>query len=81
MTARQVNDSKIDEAILACSAKNWLKVAMVVGRAAQRLEPDLPGIGDNLPAVAARIAVLVHDGRLVDQGNIENWRHSEIRLP
>jgi hypothetical protein len=60
---------------------NWLKVAMVIGRTAQRLKAELPEIEDNLQIIAKRVGVLVQDGRLAAQGNIENWRHSEIRLP
>jgi hypothetical protein len=31
--------------------------------------------------IARRIEALVRDGRLVAQGDITNWRHSEVRLP
>jgi hypothetical protein len=43
-------------------------------------------LGNNLPEgetgldlIAKRIEVLVQDGRLLAQGDIKKWRHSEVR--
>jgi hypothetical protein len=79
-----MSDHAIDEAILSLlSASNgrWKKVAMVVGRVADALSRDLPEGDDGYELVARRIEVLVSEGRLVAQGNIKNWRFSEVRRP
>ena len=79
-----MSDRAIDEAILSLlSASNgrWKKVAMVVGRVADALSRDLPEGDDGYELVARRIEVLVSEGRLVAQGNIKNWRFSEVRRP
>ena len=45
-------------------------------------------LDDNLPKgeagpdlVADRIEALIHDGRLLAQGDIKKWRLSEVRKP
>jgi hypothetical protein len=71
----------IDNAILAVAQTSWRKVAMIIVKAAKTLGPDLPegDVGDDM--VAERIEALVRAGRLVSQGDISRWRHSEVRLP
>jgi hypothetical protein len=79
-----MSDRAIDEAILSLlSASNgrWKKVAMVIGRVVDALRRDLPQGDDGYELVARRIEVLVSEGRLVAQGNIKNWRFSEVRRP
>ncbi len=77
-----MSDHAIDEAILSLlSASNghWKKVAMVIGRVAGAMSKDLPEGDDGYELVARRIEVLVSEGRLVAQGNIKNWRFSEVQ--
>jgi len=79
-----VSDHAIDGAILSLlSAANgqWKKVAMVIARVAETMGKDLPEGDDGYQLVARRVEVLVNEGRLVAQGNIQNWRFSEVRLP
>ena len=79
-----MSDHAIDEAILSLlSAGNghWKKVAMVISRVADAMGNDLPEGDDDYQLVARRIEALVSDGRLVAQGNIKNWRFSEVRRP
>jgi sirohydrochlorin ferrochelatase len=79
-----MSDHAIDEAILSLlSASNgrWKKVAMVIIRVADAMGNDLPEGEANYQVVARRIEALVSDGRLVAQGDIKNWRFSEVRRP
>jgi hypothetical protein len=36
---------------------------------------------EDYDAIAARITALVSSGKLEAQGDLANWRHSEVRLP
>jgi hypothetical protein len=76
-----MSTSNIDDAILAVAEVYWLKVASIIMKAAQRLGGELPEGDDGYRLIAARIAALVRGGRLVTQGDISKWRHSEVRLP
>jgi hypothetical protein len=72
---------EIDTAVLAVAESHWKKVAMIIMKAAERLGPGLPEGDAGYSMVAARIAALVAAGRLVSQGDVSRWRHSEVRLP
>jgi hypothetical protein len=76
-----VSDQLIDGAILSLLSVNgrWKKVAMVIVRVADAMGNDLPEGDDGLELVARRIEGLVSEGRLVVQGDIKNWRFSEVR--
>lgn len=79
-----MSDREIDEAILSrLSAVNgrWRKVAMVIVRVAHVIGNDLAEGGEGYELVARRLEALVTEGRLVAQGDINNWRFSEVRLP
>jgi hypothetical protein len=73
--------SQIDDAVLAVADERWHKVAMIIIRAAERLGSQLPQGDAGHDLIAQRIAALVEDGRLIAQGDISRWRHSEVRLP
>ena len=76
-----MTSSEIDSAVLAVTEVHWRKVAMIIMKTAERLGPGL-ALGDaGYNMVVARIAALVAAGRLVSQGDISRWRHSEVRLP
>jgi hypothetical protein len=45
------------------------------------LDNNLPEGDTGLNLVADRIEALIHDGRLLAQGDIKKWRHSELRKP
>jgi hypothetical protein len=78
-----MSEHDIDRAILSmlsAAEGRWRKVAMVIGRVADGIG-DLPEGDEGYELVARRIEVLVEEGRLVAQGNIKNWRFSEVRLP
>jgi Protein of unknown function len=71
--------SRIDEAILAAVEEHWTKVAMVIARVADNLGGDLPPGDEGCQVISRRIEGLVRNGLLLAQGNIKNWRFSEIR--
>jgi hypothetical protein len=75
-----VSDSDIDAAILAVAKTSWRKVALIFSQAAKHISADFDAREDAYRLVARRIHALVADGRLEAQGDLEKWRHSEIRL-
>lgn len=70
-----MSDDAIDALLLSQATSSWQKVAMVIGKA---LQVDRSLVENKL---GERIAALVESGRLESDGDIRNWRHSEIRLP
>ena len=69
----------IDDALLSYARPQWQKFAMVVARAMDDLNDQIPGIPDLF--YAHRIRKLVKDGHLESQGNLLYMRFSEVRLP
>jgi hypothetical protein len=79
-----MSDQAIDGAILFLLPAvdgRWKKVAMVIVRVAEAMDNDLPEGEDGYQMVARRIKALVSEGRLAAQGDIKNWRFSEVRRP
>lgn len=76
-----LSNSQIDEAILSVTPASWRKIARVIAMTSEILGDNLPKGEPGLDLVADRIGVLVRDGRLLAQGNIKEWRHSELRKP
>jgi hypothetical protein len=72
-------NAHVDELILSLITPNWQKVAMVIAKALRLSEDRRIEISDH--ALAARIDALCTEGRIESQGNLSNWRHSEVRLP
>jgi hypothetical protein len=77
----QNSNSQIDRAILSSVGAQWKKVAMVIITVADAIGVDLPQGEDGFHLVAQRIETLIHDGHLLAQGNVKNWRFSEVRRP
>jgi hypothetical protein len=78
-----MNDQAVDQAILSilsAAEGRWKKVAMVISRVANGMGKDLAEGEDGYKRISQRIEVLVNEGRLIAQGNIKNWRSSEVRL-
>ncbi|MBV9074862.1 MAG: hypothetical protein JOZ10_14640 [Acidobacteria bacterium] len=71
--------SEIDDSILSVLGERWKKVARVVVEVAQRTGGTSASQSDNYETISQRIEALVGDGRLEAQGNIKNWRFSEVR--
>ncbi|MGB2898327.1 MAG: hypothetical protein WBB89_03605 [Candidatus Acidiferrum sp.] len=76
-----MSDQAIDGVILSLLSIDgrWKKVAMVIIRVADAMGNDLPEGDDGYQLVARRIEALVSEGHLAAQGNIKNWRFSEVR--
>ena len=54
---------------------------MVISGAARKLYGGLPDGDRAYKLIAARIELLVRDGRLIAQGDVTRWRYSEVRQP
>jgi Protein of unknown function len=76
-----LRDLKIDEVILSVAEATWRKVASVIIKVADRMGSDLPEGDAGYNLIASRIEILVRDGHLLAQGDIKNWRHSEVSKP
>ena len=70
---------QIDDAILSSVEPHWLKVAMVISRAAKKLYGDLPDGEDAYTMIGKRIEFLVETGRLQSQGDVSRCRFSEVK--
>jgi len=77
---KSLTDSEIksiDETLLNNTSTDWRKVARVVGSAMAELKKAHEGIPDVF--FAHRIKVLVEQGLLESQGNLNRMRFSEVR--
>lgn len=72
---------KIDVGILSATRLFWRKVALVIAEVVRKMSSDLPDGDASWDLVSERIEILVQDGRLLAQGNVKNWRHSEVKRP
>lgn len=75
-----MNTSQIDSVILSVVGEHWTKVAMVIAKVVDATSHGLPTGDEGYEIISRRIEALVHDGRLVSQGDTKNWRFSEVRL-
>jgi hypothetical protein len=73
------SDQEIDSLILSTAHAQWRKVAFIVSSVLLvcRKNAAAPDEYD----IADRIQALVGEGKLEAQGNLNRWRHSEVRLP
>jgi hypothetical protein len=76
-----LSELQINEVILSVTEASWRKVAFVIIKVADTMGSDLPEGDAGYSLVAERIESLVRSGRLLAQGDIKKWRHSEIRKP
>ena len=76
-----MNDSDIDDAVLAVAKTSWGKVAMLIVKVADKLGSKFSGTDEGYHLVASRIDALVRDGRLHARGDTREWRFSEVRRP
>lgn len=76
---RAPSDHDIDALILLFARERWRKVAMMISLVLD--EYGRRGIDVDEDAVAARIRALVESDQLKAQGNLSNWRHSEVKQP
>jgi Protein of unknown function len=64
-----------DDLIFSEVREDWLKVARIIGRVSDRV-PN----GPHFERIAARIQILVKEGKLEAKGDVSRWRYSEVRL-
>jgi hypothetical protein len=76
-----LTDLQIDEVILSVAEASWRKVAFVIMKVADKTGSDVPEGDAGYDLIAKRIEILVRGGRLLAQGDIKKWRHSEVRKP
>ena len=69
---------EIDNALLSCASKHYLKVARLVGDLLINKDIHIEGIPDIF--YSERIRLLVKNGFLESQGNLYYMRYSEVRL-
>lgn len=69
----------LDDIILSNANARWRKVALVMALTNDRIREIQ--LDASLDEIAERIKALVRTGRLESQGNLDRWRHSEVRLP
>jgi hypothetical protein len=74
-------NEEIDKAILAYlkSERHWRKVAMTVSRAAKSLGTKIPAGDDGYDLIHQRILFLFQAGSIDAQGDLNQWRYSEVR--
>jgi hypothetical protein len=70
---------ELDNVILSMVSVRWRKVALVMALANDQIGETKLDV--SFEDIAARIKALVQTGRLESQGNLDRWRHSEVRLP
>ena len=76
-----LNIGKVDNAILATTSNNCQKVAMVIAKVSVKTVDDFTEDEDDFELIAKRVEGLIGEGRLVGEGDVSNWRRSEIKLP
>jgi hypothetical protein len=73
--------SELDAALLAAINPRWTKVAMVLARAAKAPGLMFDEAEDEYDLLAERLEQLADSGQVVVQGDLKQWRFSEVRLP
>jgi hypothetical protein len=68
----------LDAMILSTVQPNWRKMAAIVGTVMTQYEARSVPLSAEI--IAARIQVLAEWNRIEAQGNLQMWRHSEVRL-
>jgi hypothetical protein len=75
-----MTSSELDNLILSIALPYWQKVAMIIGKVTRDERFLLDNSDEEFNVVADRIAQLVAEGRLESQGDISQWRFSEVRI-
>jgi len=69
---------ELDRIILSAIKLKWRKMAMVVGTVHKECEAK--GLEISVEDIADRIIALEEAGMIACQGDLANWRRSEVRL-
>jgi hypothetical protein len=70
--------SKLDEIIFSFTREEWRKAAFVISKTLHYCEDNNVKAADEM--IADRVRFLCKTGDLEAQGNLSDWRHSEVRL-
>jgi hypothetical protein len=73
--------AEINNAIFANVNGSWKKVALVIAKASTSLNLKLPDDEVEFDVIAKHIEVLINEGKLIAQGDVSDWRSSEVRRP
>jgi Protein of unknown function len=73
-----VSETEIDEVVFSVVTPRWQKIAMIVGKAAER--DRTLALAINAETFGARVVALAEAGRIEAKGDIRKWRFSEVRL-
>lgn len=73
-----VTETDIDSAIFAALRPGLMKVARIIGDALKSLETRKLPISAEI--IGARILALAEAGRIEGAGDLQRWRHSEVKL-
>jgi hypothetical protein len=76
---RTTAQTDIDRMVLRFAKANWLKVARIIAEVRQASERR--GVAASESDIADSIRVQVEQGKLEAQGDLSQWRFSEVRLP
>jgi hypothetical protein len=70
----------VDQAILACCKPQFHKVARILTDVAKTLKVEIHG-DRSFDFIVDRIKALVEAGHLESQGDLDQWRYSEVCFP
>jgi hypothetical protein len=73
------SEDHVDKAILLSAGTQWRKVALIIASVLSKCGYDR--IRANEHEIAGRILALAGAGKLNAQGDLSDWRHSEVRRP
>jgi hypothetical protein len=71
--------TELDSLIMYFASSHWQKVAMIIGQVARDEKFSCENQDEDFNFVAAGISRLVANGELECQGDISQWRSSEVR--
>jgi hypothetical protein len=75
-----MNTIDLDNLILSLAASRWQKVAMLIVKVTRADSFSALESDDEFEVVVSRIKQLVADGELAAEGDLSQWRNSEVRL-
>lgn len=74
-----MENSRIDALILSAVDDKWSKVARIIGTVADAEKIEVSKIDEAGLVIQGRIEALIQTGILEGQGDIQKWRHGEVR--
>lgn len=77
LTASDV--ARIDNWLLSFAIFQWRKVAFLAMSTMHQLQSEYPDVPDIFYLL--RVQILIEEGRLELDGNMDFWHRSEVRLP